>query len=145
MTMTDYAGLPERILSHMIDSVFLIFSVMLSSALVALLSWVVRPLAIPFTGHYYAFGFGLLVLLVSMLIVPFIYFTYFIGKFGQTLGKSVDKIKAQPSHSIFMSNGNDCREWVRDYTWFDKGRTYIGLDPKDANKSQEQNCLSGWW
>ncbi|HIH09986.1 MAG TPA: RDD family protein [Candidatus Diapherotrites archaeon] len=100
MTAGNFAGFWERFAAHAIDNIFLMFSVVFFSVLAGFLLWVIRPLLSPLTGPYSALGMGLIVGILFYLLVPFLYYTYFIGKTGQTFGKSVMKIR------VADKNGN---------------------------------------
>ncbi len=100
MTASEHAGLAERILSHIIDSVLLFVVAIILSILVVLIFWIARPLIVSFTGQYSVFGIGVLFFFIFWFAIPVFYFTYFICNGGQTLGKSVMKIK------VVDKNGN---------------------------------------
>ncbi len=89
----NFASFWERFAAHVIDNVFLLFSALFFSTVAGLLLWALRPVLVPFTGHYSALVVGVLIGLLSYFAVPFFYFTYFISRTGQTFGKSVMKIK----------------------------------------------------
>lgn len=92
-TETKYAGFWERFVAHLIDNVFMLFFAVFFSVLAGLLFWLARPLLLPITGYYSAIGTGIMFGILFYLIAPFLYHIYFIGRYGQTFGKSAAKIR----------------------------------------------------